>query len=385
MQVVLSTISEFHVYHVARELHRRGVLTQMFTGQPRWRLKNKNLPLDLVSSYPVLQTCFEGLSRIDVPSYPFKTELHLACHRTLDTYVSTHLPECDIFDALSYNGLVSGRRAQQRGARWICRMANSHMGFQDRILREEYERVGVAYSGEDVRFLAYAEESYRNADIILAQSSFARQTFIEYGVDPEKVVVLPTTPQRVLSKALPARVYPDNNEFRVLYVGQLSIRKGIHDLVQAFRLAAIPNSKLQLIGASTPETRHLLESHTDSTIEIIGVLSKHELVNYYTSANVFVLASVEEGMPGVLCESLSYGCPIIATENTGARDLFTDSIEGFIVPIHSPEIIAARLTWLYEHPDECYAMGIAAQVRAEQQGSWEQYGERLLNIYHSFT
>ncbi len=379
MRIVLSTISEFHIYHVARELHRRGVLAQLFTGQPRWRLRSKSLPTDFVTTYPYLQTIFEGMGRLGFQRYPLKAELNRVCHQSLDRFVARHIPDCEIFDALSYNGLHSGRTAQRQGARWVCRCANSHMGFQDAILREEYARVGLPYTGEDPYLLAYAEASYAGADLILTQSSFARQSFVDRGTLPEKVVALPTSPRRVLPSGQATQTKP-HDEFRVLYIGQLTVRKGVHDLVQAFRLAAIPNSRLQLIGTITPETQRLL-GKPGSSVELFGVRPKSELASYYEQADAFVLASIEEGMPGALCEALAYGRPIVATENTGARNLFSDGVEGFIVPIRSPEAIAEKLVWLYEHPAERRAMGDAARARADRQGGWEQYGERLLALY----
>ena len=37
---------------------------------------------------------------------------------------------------------------------------------------------------------------------------------------------------------------------------------------------------------------------------------------------------------------MACGCPLISSTNTGGEDLFTDGVEGFVVPIRSPEAIA---------------------------------------------
>lgn len=379
LRVVLSTISEFHVYHVARQLHERAVLERLFTGQPRWRLRGKGLPLEKTTTFPYLQMLFEALARAGVTAGPLQTELNWACHQSLDAYVARRIPECDIFDALSYNGLRSGRRAQEQGARWVCRLPGTHMGYQDAILREEHARVGLPYKGQDGRFLAYAQASYAGADLILTQSRFARQTFIACGVPAEKVAVVPTNPRRPLPGP-PASARRAGRPFEVLYVGQLSARKGIHDLVRAFQLAAIPNSRLRLVGAILPETPRLL-GDPGPTVELLGVQRKDKLARFYAEADVFVLASVEEGLAGVLCEALAHGCPVIASEHTGARDLLTDGVEGFIVPIRSPEAIAEKLVWLSDHPLERAAMREAAQGGAAAAPGWAEYGERLLDAY----
>ena len=44
-----------------------------------------------------------------------------------------------------------------------------------------------------------------------------------------------------------------------------------------------------------------------------------------------------KGMALVQGQAMACGCPVIATTNTGAEDLFTDGVEGFIVPIRDPD------------------------------------------------
>lgn len=384
MRVVLSTISEFHFYHAAQQLERLGVLARLFTGQPRWRLRGKQLPLEKVQTYPYLQTAFEALSRVGLPPHPLKTALSWACHQTMDAYVARNLPQCDIFHALSYNGLRSGVAAQARGARWVCCAVSSHQAYQNDILREEHARAGVPYREEPPQFISYAEESYERADCIEVPSSFARCSFIERGVPADKLALIPygTRPLALTGGETPQR---RPGEFRILYVGQLSVRKGLHDLLRAFRLADLPGARLQLIGATLPESAHLLRDHACPEVEVLGIKSRRELGQYYEQADVFVLASVEEGMASVIREALAHGCPVIATTNTGGRDLFTHGVEGFEVPIRAPEAIAERLTWLWEHPDERRAMGTAARSKAAETLDWATYGERLLALYQDLS
>lgn len=94
-----------------------------------------------------------------------------------------------------------------------------------------------------------------------------------------------------------------------------------------------------------------------------------------------VLSSIEEGMAYIIGEAMACGCPVIATENTGGRDSLTDGVEGFIVPIRSPEAIAEKLVWLYEHPEKRRTMGAAALKRVRELGGWDTYGEGMLETF----
>lgn len=378
MRVVLSTISKFHTFDLARQMERFGVLERIFTGRPRWKCRGEDLPMHKVSTFPYLQTIFEGFVKIGIDRYPLKTELNWQCHQTLDAYVSRNLPGCDVFHALSYCGLRSGLTAQRHGAKWVCDAVNSHLVFQDEVLAEEYDRVGLGYKGQDARFLEYAVASYEQADLITVPSSFAQRTFVEKAVPKEKLGLVPWG---VDLRHFHPTGLPDDHVFRVLHVGHLSVRKGLHDLLAAFRMASIPESRLILVGSRPPETETLIRRVPGVAPELVAPRPKSELKHYYSQADVMVLASVEEGRAHVIGEAMACGCPVIATENTGGRGFFTDGVEGFIVPIRSPEAIAEKLVWLYEHTEERREMRAAALKRVHNIGGWDSYGERMLETF----
>ena len=77
---------------------------------------------------------------------------------------------------------------------------------------------------------------------------------------------------------------------------------------------------------------------------------------------------------------MAAGLPVIVTENTGAKQLIRDGLEGFIVPIRDAGALQEKLLWLYEHPQQRRAMGRAA-ARRVRQFTWERYRQRLLTVY----
>jgi len=100
-----------------------------------------------------------------------------------------------------------------------------------------------------------------------------------------------------------------------------------------------------------------------------------------SASDVMVLPSVEEGLALVQAQAMACGCPVIASENTGASDLFTDGREGFIVPIRHPTAISQRLQLLADSPDLRLRMREAALERAKAIGGWMQYGESLHLVF----
>jgi glycosyltransferase involved in cell wall biosynthesis len=93
------------------------------------------------------------------------------------------------------------------------------------------------------------------------------------------------------------------------------------------------------------------------------------------------LASVQEGLAMVQAQAMACAVPVIATKNTGAEDLYTDGVEGFIVPIRSPEAIREKIEWMIANPDLRDNMAAAALERVKSLGGWNQYGDRVDSVY----
>ena len=86
-----------------------------------------------------------------------------------------------------------------------------------------------------------------------------------------------------------------------------------------------------------------------------------------------VLPSIDEGLALVMGEALACGCPVIASSNTGALDLFSDGKEGYIIPIRSSEIIYDKLQTLADNPEIQNKMSIAAIKKARLIQGWGNY------------
>lgn len=373
MKVVISTIGRFHNINQARQFQARGALTALFSGYPRFKLKEGDIDPALLRTWPWLQAPYMALIRFPWFQRHLADEWAWRAQQMHDRHVARNLPPCDVVIALSGVGLLTGRSAQQRGGRHVCDRGSSHIRYQDDLLREEYGRQGFSWGGIAPRVIAREMAEYAAADAIAVPSSFVRDSFIAQGVSAEKLILAPYGGD--LSRFRP--LAPKDAAFRILFVGQLSIRKGLAYLLRAVRLAGIPGAKLVLTGLVLPETATLLARESGLPVELTGVLKGEALVREMSRASVMVLPSLEEGLAMVMAEAMACGTPVIASMNTGAADLFHDGREGYIVPIRDPDAIADRLTRLATDPALARDMGRAARRRIESFGGWDAYGDRL--------
>jgi glycosyltransferase involved in cell wall biosynthesis len=188
------------------------------------------------------------------------------------------------------------------------------------------------------------------------------------------------------------RFHPDgappsgpNARFEVLFVGGVSLRKGIPYLLKAFAAFAHPNKRLTVIGNLDPNFAPLLALLPQEHVEFLGSLPQPSLVAYMSRSHVMVLPSVEEGLALVQGQALACGCPVIASTATGSEDLFTDGVEGFIVPIRSVDAIVDRLQRFVDDPTLRERMSVAALERVKSLGGWREYGDRWETLLYQLT
>jgi len=382
MQVVQSVPGKFHHFHLARQLHQRRMLARIFSSYPNSKLRNEEIPPELLRTHPFWHLLFLASARSSgILRKPMIQLAHLD-RLTFDRYVAKNLPECDVFIGLSGSALLSGTKAQRLGGKYLCDRGSSHIRYADQILREEFQRWGEDYQGIDPRNIALEEQEYAVADLITVPSEFVVRSFLEMGIPRQKIRKVPYGAD--LSRFSKV-ADPDLESFDVLFVGQVSIRKGVPYLLEAFAKLRHSKKKLTVVGSVLPEMAGYLKGENLSGVEFMGPVPHTRLKEIMSRSHVMVLPSLEEGLAMVQGEALACGCPVIASENTGSEDLFTDGREGFIVPIRSTEAILESLKLLSQDSSRREKMSEACLKRVAEIGGWDDYGRGYVSVLESLT
>jgi glycosyltransferase involved in cell wall biosynthesis len=382
MKVNLSVIGKFHTFDLARELHARGMLGTLYTGYPRFKLVAEGLPQEKINTFPYFHGAYMAYPYKDsLPRSVVKKWEYLA-RTSLDNHVARNIDNCDVFVGLSSSALKTGEQVKRSGARYVCDRGSSHIRYQNALLSEEYALWGEQFEGVDPRVIAREEMEYDVADCITVPSTFTYRSFIKEGIPADKLRKLPYGVNLVkFSKTCT----PATGQFDVLFVGGMNLRKGVQYLVDAFRKLQHQKKSLTFAGAPSQDLINILRKSGlwIEDAKILGHVPQSELKNLMSRSHAMVLPSIEEGLAMVQAQAMACGCPVIASENTGAEDLFDDGIEGFIVPIRDPAAIAERLQYLADHPDERDAMGERAFAKVQSLGGWKSYGDQAVAIYKS--
>ena len=354
-------------------MERLGHLEHLYTAYPSWRVSG--LPKEKVSTFPWLMAPAMLANRFGFNRV--RDSLNVPMIETFDRWMAERLAPCDVFHCLSSFGLQSHRAARSRyGALTVCDRGSAHIEFQDEILREEFARFGAPYPGIDPRLVERELEEYAFCDLIFVPSTFAMSTFVGKGVPREKLRLNPYG----VDLAMFHREPKSDRTFRVLFVGTVSLQKGLPYLFEAMAELGRPDVELCVVGALEAEMRPIMAKY-EGTFRYLGAVARGELHKHYSQASVLVLPSIQEGLALVQAQAMACGVPVIASENTGAADLFTDGVEGFIVPIRDARAIREKILTLYENPAMREQMGEAALARVRKIGGWDDYGDRAAEYY----
>lgn len=368
-------------YIYATVLARAGYLQRFVCGfsrfSPRAPLPELGKKLLRVDH---LQNCYLASMRLGMPS-GVSEELFYRSKIWLDLCSKKDALRSDVFLFYSGTGLHTLGVLKATKAVGIVEAVNSHVLVQEQILREEHERLRLPLQGFHPRDVARRLQEYEQADGIICPSTFARQSFLDQGMSVDRVR---TVLFGIESSPLLGPSDRPRDTFRVLFVGQINIRKGLRYLFEAFKKLKHPKKELWIVGPKTEQTG-IEDVALPEETRFLGVLKGEELARAYRSCHVFVLPTIEEGLALVIGEAMAHGLPVIATVNSGAADLFSDGSTGFLVPIRSSAAIAEKLQLLADDRDVLEALFARVESRDKESHSWEKTGQRLIETLKDFV
>lgn len=212
-------------------------------------------------------------------------------------------------------------------------------------------------------------------------------------VDPQRIRVIPGsgvdcsrfTPR--LSHAAKAT----GRGLRILMAARLLWDKGVAEFVEAAGLVRqqVPSVQFLLAGDSDPgnpaaipeaDVRRWVEN---GVIEWLGhVDNMPELLR---SVDVAVLPSYREGLPKGLIEAAACGLPLVTTDAPGCREVVTDGVNGFLIPVKDGNSLARAITQLCKDDLLRQRFGIAARTKALAKFDERIVIDSTIDVYHELV
>jgi len=395
VEVILSHVARHHAYETAYALQSAGWLKRFYTSfydekHPpfKHRLLRAMIPKSLVKK--MSNRYREGLDDSKITSFYFpelleRTPLQKVVGKynmmnlkgeLFDRRVAMQNLECDIFHGFEGAVLHSMRKAKQQGAITILDYPIFHYKTIREILIDDYKLLKLEIPDfllkRDINILR-KEQEISEADYIFVPTKRIADDFVRYGKEREKVKCINYgfNPNRFSVGE------KKDNVFRILFVGIIGVRKGVHYLLEAVKQMNLKNIEVLLISPIEEEFKPILARY-EGLFKHIHSLPNESLVQVYQNSSVFVFPSLAEGSAYVTYEAMASGLPVIVSENAGS--VARDGKDGFIIPIKNIQILKEKVLLLYENEALRRQMGESAAEYVKQ-FTWENYHKNIQRIY----
>jgi glycosyltransferase involved in cell wall biosynthesis len=194
------------------------------------------------------------------------------------------------------------------------------------------------------------------ADHIVVNSAWSQNALVSQGVPAEKIKVVPLAYEPDGDSTAFQREYPtvfsSARPLRVLFLGQVNLRKGIGQLFEAIQLLAGENVQFWFVGPVQVSIPPRFKQHPQ--VKWFGVAPRSKVATYYKQADVFILPTLSDGFGLTQLEAQAWKLPVIASRNCG--EVVQHGVNGVILEEVSGQTIADVLLGFLRSPETLRAV-----------------------------
>ncbi|MCZ0938330.1 MAG: glycosyltransferase family 4 protein [Caldilineaceae bacterium] len=329
----------------------------------------------------------EAGDSVEIVSLPWRSyPVHLADNLSLRLYRRLRDLPVDILlqDELNHPSLaLVNRRLQRHGSRYPLISIVHHL----RSSEQHPRRVLPLYRAVERSYL-------RTVDGFVFNSRTTRQAVAELRGEREEergergnlaplggVIAYPAADhlavpdERAVEELIGARS-SDAGPLRILFVGNLIARKGLHHLIAALSRLPWASWRLDVVGDEAVDSayaaavrRQVGAAGLEGNIRLCGRVSDGELAQRYRAAHLLAVLSYE-GFGIVYLEAMAFGLPVLASVHGGAGEIVDSGVNGFLVEPADADGIAAHLSALAGDRERLAILGRNARRRFASHPRW---------------
>lgn len=181
--------------------------------------------------------------------------------------------------------------------------------------------------------------------------------------------------------------FTKSNKIIVLFVGNLSYRKGISVLLDVIETTEWPhNTEFWFVGGGHFQ-QQIKKMENEYPVKYLGRISdEQKLASIYREANIFVLPSIDfidgdiENFGIVLIEAMASGLPVITTDSIGPKSIITNNYDGYVIPQNDKYQLKEKIVYLIENPNVMVEMGGNGRKNAVDVYDVKKIAEKWKNV-----
>ncbi|WP_255171277.1 glycosyltransferase family 4 protein [Natrononativus amylolyticus] len=215
-----------------------------------------------------------------------------------------------------------------------------------------------------------AKFTLNSADEILCYTETDKRRLRERGIDSSISVVHNGIDCEQFSP-----IQSDKSKNQILFVGRIKPGKGVRHLLAAFSniISEFPEYSLKIVGDG-PLREELValaeERDISSNVEFVGQIENSEVAEVYAESEIFVLPSLNEGLPRTVLEAMACEVPVIVSDLEQLESLVEEA--GVTVPRENPDILASEMKRLLANKELRTHMGRVGRECILDEYSWDE-------------
>ena len=287
-----------------------------------------------------------------------------------------------IFFGYDTGFLETAAWVKERGAKTVVGQMDPSSVEVDLVRQEEQKWPGWAKTPLLVpeEYFAWRKTEWSLADTIMVNSQWTRSALLKLGVPDEKIAIVPLAYEPDAPPAPAPLVRPESEPLRVLFLGQVNLRKGIPYLLEAAAQLRSEPVQIDIVGPIAISDKQVVTAPPN--VRFHGPAPRSRAREFYRAADVFVLPTISDGFALTQLEAMSHALPVITTPNCG--EVVRDGIDGFVIPPADATALANALRTLLEDPERHQAMREEA-VRGTERFSLDALGKNLRDLESRIT
>ena len=178
--------------------------------------------------------------------------------------------------------------------------------------------------------------------------------------------------------AIRARAH-EPGPLRILFVGNVIPRKGLHTLLDALVRLPRDSWRLDVVGDTAVDIHYtqsinaqIQEDGLAANVSLAGSLPDEELIHWMGHSHLLIVPSSYEGYGIVYLEGMSFGLPAIAGRGGAAHEIITDGLNGFLVDHQQTNQLTNLILNLHQNREKLAEMGMAAHKRYLVHPTWAE-------------
>lgn len=394
-KVLLSTFGPLHLIKSAEYLSKYVDIEVVQGWIPQWWNKwligiaSKIIGRDLSKSFGKrIPKALDGRNHsIAVPEFYLWSGMRLGINdievkaaEMFGRMTKSYLKTQNIFHVRSGSGQGGAiAKAKAKGMKIIVDHSIAHPAFMDKALRNEYEKNGVGFNlGTDSHFWQLVLKDCEEADRLVVNSYFVRDTFVEAGYDKDRIDVVYLGVREDFQSL--KKSYDTDKVFKILYTGSFGFRKGGEYLLKAMEeLDKIGfNYELNIVGGYSPYDV-LIGKYKPKHVNFIGQVPQDDLKEYLATSDCYLFPSLCEGCAQSGMEALTAGLPVIATYESGLP--ITDGVNGILIDAANVASIVDAVKRMASDKSLRMNLGTKAAEMMKNQYTWDVYANNMCEVY----